>query len=66
VAGRLRVGLLGGRAVQLLTQRSQLPAVAGAEDGEQALQELERLRQAISARWRSDKSTVELLTEMRR
>ena len=63
---RLRVGLLGGRAVQLLTQRSQLVAVAGAEDGEQALQELERLSQEISARWRSDKSAVELLTEMRR
>ena len=29
---RLRVGLLGGRAVQLLTQRSQLPAVARAEE----------------------------------
>jgi hypothetical protein len=66
VAGRLRVGLLGGRAVQLLTQRGQLPAVAGAEGGEQALQGLERLRQGISARWRSGKSAVELLTEMRR
>jgi hypothetical protein len=57
---------LGGRAVQLLTQRGQLVAVAGAEDGKQTLQELERLRQEISARWRSDKSAVELLTEMRR
>ena len=37
------------------------------EDGdEQTWQELERLSQEISTRWQSDKSAVELLSEMRR
>jgi hypothetical protein len=45
---------------------ARLVPVVEEEDAEQALQELERLRQEISDRWRSDKSAVELLTEMRR
>jgi prevent-host-death family protein len=45
---------------------AQIVPLAGAEDDEQAWQELERLSQEISARWQSDKSAVELLTEMRR
>ena len=36
------------------------------EDGERAWQELDQLSQEVSARWRSDKSALELLTEMRR
>jgi prevent-host-death family protein len=36
------------------------------EGAGQALEELERLSQEISAQWKSDKSAVELLTEMRR
>ena len=54
----------------VITYRGQpvariVPVTTG-EDDEQALQELERLSQEISAQWQSDKSAVELLTEMRR
>jgi hypothetical protein len=45
---------------------ARLVPVIGEEDDEQAWQELEWLSQEISAQWRSDKSAVELLTEMRR
>ena len=59
-----------GRAEYVITYRgkpvARLVPVVEEGDAEQALQELERLSQEISARWRSDKSAVELLTEMRR
>jgi prevent-host-death family protein len=58
------------RAEYVITYRGQpvarLVPVVDDEDGEQAWRELERLSQEISAQWRSDKSAVELLTEMRR
>jgi prevent-host-death family protein len=58
------------RVEYVITYRGQPVArivpVATEKDGEQALQELERLSQEISAQWNSDKSAVELLTEMRR
>jgi prevent-host-death family protein len=58
------------RAEYVITYRgkpvARLVPVTEEEDAEQALQELERLGREISARWRSDKSAVELLTEMRR
>ena len=58
------------RAEYVITYRgkpvARLVPVTEEEDAEQALQELERLSQEISARWQSDKSAVELLTEMRR
>lgn len=58
------------RVEYVITYRGQpvarlVPVTAG-EDDEQAWQELEWLSQEISAQWRSDKSAVELLTEMRR
>ncbi|HUX77771.1 MAG TPA: type II toxin-antitoxin system prevent-host-death family antitoxin [Anaerolineae bacterium] len=57
-------------AEYVITYRGQpvarLVPVIGEEDDEQAWQELEWLSQEISAQWRSDKSAVELLTEMRR
>jgi len=58
------------RAEYVITYRgkpvARLVPVTEEEDAEQALQELERLGQEISTGWRSDKSAVELLTEMRR
>jgi prevent-host-death family protein len=58
------------QAEYVITYRGQpvarLVPVIGEEDDEQAWQELEWLSQEISAQWRSDKSAVELLTEMRR
>jgi prevent-host-death family protein len=42
-----------------------VPIADEVADG-QTWRELERLSQEISARWRSDRSAVELLTEMRR
>ena len=45
---------------------ARLVPFAVEEDGERAWQELDQLSQEISARWRSDQSAVELLTEMRR
>jgi prevent-host-death family protein len=58
------------RAEYVITYRGQpvarLVPVVDDEDSEQAWRELERLSQEISAQWRSDKSAVELLTEMRR
>jgi prevent-host-death family protein len=58
------------RVEYVITYRGQpvarLVPVIGEEDDEQAWQELEWLSQEISAQWRSDKSAVELLTEMRR
>lgn len=58
------------RAEYVITYRGQpvariVPVVAEEED-ERALQELERLGQEISAQWKSEKSAVELLTQMRR
>jgi len=54
----------------VITYRGQPAArilpIADEESGERAWQELERLSQAISARWRSDKSAAEILAEMRR
>jgi prevent-host-death family protein len=54
----------------VITYRGQpvarLVPITHEEDDTQAWQELERLSQEISVRWRSDKSAVELLTEMRR
>jgi prevent-host-death family protein len=58
------------RVEYVITYRGQpvarLVPVTVEEDDEQAWQELEWLSQEISAQWRSDKSAVELLTEMRR
>ena len=58
------------RAEYVITYRGQpvarLIPLTDEADGEQAWRELERLSQEISAQWRSDKSAVELLTEMRR
>jgi len=58
------------RVEYVITHRGQPVArivpIAAEEDGERAMQELERLSQEISARWCSDKSAVEILTEMRR
>jgi len=58
------------RVEYVITYRGQpvarLVPVTAEEDDEQAWQELEWLSQEISAQWRSDKSAVELLTEMRR
>ena len=45
---------------------ARLVPVTAEEDDEQAWQKLEWLSQEISAQWQSDKSAVELLTEMRR
>ncbi len=45
---------------------ARLVPIGDQDGGEQAWQELERLSQEISARWQSDKSAVELLSEMRR
>lgn len=45
---------------------ARLVPVTEAEDTEQAWQELDRLSREVSARWQSDKSAVEILTEMRR
>jgi prevent-host-death family protein len=58
------------RAEYVITYRGRpvariVPVVAEEED-EQALQELERLSQEISAQWKLDRSAVDLLTEMRR
>jgi prevent-host-death family protein len=54
----------------VITYRGQpvarLVPITHEEDDTQAWQELERLSQEITAQWRSDKSAVELLTEMRR
>ena len=59
-----------GRAEYVITYRGQpvarLVPIAEDEEGEQAWQELERLSREISARWRSEKSAVELLDEVRR
>jgi prevent-host-death family protein len=59
-----------GRAEYVITYRgrpvARLVPIAEDEEGEQAWQELERLSREISARWRSDKSAVELLDEVRR
>lgn len=58
------------RAEYVITLRgrpvARLVPVADEEDSEQALQELEEISQEVSVRWRSDRSAVELLTEMRR
>jgi prevent-host-death family protein len=58
------------RVEYVITYRGQpvarLVPITHEEDDTQAWQELERLSQEISVRWRSDKSAVELLTEMRR
>lgn len=58
------------RAEYVITYRGQpvariVPVVAE-EENERALQELERLGQEVSAQWKSEKSAVELLTQMRR
>jgi prevent-host-death family protein len=57
-------------AEYVITYRGQPAAriipIADEEGGERAWQELERLSQAISARWRSDKSAAEILAETRR
>jgi len=57
------------RVEYVVTYRGQPAArivpIADEDDGERAWQELERLSQEVSARWRSDKSAVELLAEMR-
>jgi prevent-host-death family protein len=45
---------------------ARLVPIAEEEEGEQVLEELERLSQEVSARWQSDKSAVELLDEVRR
>jgi prevent-host-death family protein len=45
---------------------ARLVPIATEEDSEQAWQELERLSQEVSARWKSDKSALELLDEVRR
>ncbi len=45
---------------------ARLLPIADEQGDEQAWQELERLSQEISAQWRSDKSAVELLDEVRR
>ena len=59
-----------GRAEYVITYRgrpvARLVPVVEEEGGEQVWQELERLSREISARWRSDKSAVELLDEIRR
>jgi len=59
-----------GRVEYVITHRGQpvarLIPVTKEEDSERAWQELEQLSQEVSARWRSDKSAVELLAEMRR
>jgi prevent-host-death family protein len=58
------------RVEYVVTYRGQpvarLVPVADEADSEQALQELEEISQEVSVRWRSDRSAVELLTEMRR
>jgi len=54
----------------VITYRGQPTArivpVADEDDDERVWQELERLSREVSAQWRSDKSAVELLAEMRR
>ena len=45
---------------------ARLVPIADEDGGERAWQELERLSQEISSRWQSEKSAVELLSEMRR
>jgi prevent-host-death family protein len=57
------------RAEYTITHRGQpvarlVPIIT--EGGGQALEDLELLSQEISAQWKSDRSAVELLTEMRR
>ncbi len=57
------------RAEYIITHRGQpvarlVPIVA--EDSGQAIEDLELLSREISAQWKSEKSAVELLTEMRR
>lgn len=58
------------QAEYVITYRGQpvarLVPIVTEEDAGQALEELERLSQEVSAQWKSDKSAVELLTEMRR
>ena len=58
------------QAEYVITYRGQPVArivpIPAEEDAEQALEELERLSHEISARWKSDKSAVELLSETRR
>jgi prevent-host-death family protein len=58
------------RVEYVVTYRGQpvarLVPLADEEDGEQALQELEEISQEVSVRWQSNRSAVELLTEMRR
>jgi len=46
--------------------RKQRSLASEEERDEQAWQELERLSQQVSARWRSDRSALELLDEIRR
>jgi prevent-host-death family protein len=58
------------RVEYIITYRGQpaarLVPIDDKDGGEQAWQELERLSREISDQWRSDKSAVELLNEMRR
>jgi prevent-host-death family protein len=58
------------RVEYIITYRGQpaarLVPIDDEDGGEQAWQELERLSREISDQWRSDKSAVELLNEMRR
>jgi len=58
------------RVEYIITHRGQpaarLVPIDDEDGGEQAWQELERLSREISDQWRSDKSAVELLSEMRR
>jgi prevent-host-death family protein len=58
------------RAEYVITYRgrpvARLVPIPAEEGDKQALEELERLSQEISTQWKSAKSAVELLTEMRR
>jgi prevent-host-death family protein len=58
------------RAEYVITYRgipvARIVPIVAVEEDVLALQELDRLSQEISSQWRSDKSAVELLTEMRR
>jgi len=54
----------------VITYRGQPAAritpITDEESGERAWRELERLSREVSAQWRSDKSALELLAEVRR
>lgn len=58
------------RAEYVITYRgrpvARIVPIVTEEEAERSLENLEQLSQEISARWQSDKSAVEILSEMRR